>query len=495
MSAWQWQEWQEWGEWVEWEAPREHPRDFKPCCVESNPWSYPAEAPEPLSDSKGCEDEDLCCYISLASASEPETVLGLGVFAHRRTLRQLRRGLPPDISFTTDYVDVEAFNEGLRVAQSRPRRSTALVTSSRGELNAWLPLYIHASHWARSRQYIGPAFQSLLGPGQLGQLSASDALNVCCSLLTHAATDLSLGAKVTERAVQMYADVHRLLLQLAYEWPELKQAAADRVHTFLSEPAKRVRRSTHSMGDLAHCLLVVDDVDWKHLESAAIPEALRRHVWRRECEGLLFDEGSFDGSASSLLKEWENFAPNACKVLCFITFYIREFGKPTGSSLEDVMVEMDGRWGRLSPASHCKIASFCNSLHQQATLRGILELMQASYIEEYLAETVLWAVRHGSRRAGRANWRRGCGPRREATPQLAPADSCPLLRSLQGARGVHKSCANRTMQWRPKKACTEMEEECEGVQTWTVQPVHWGIPWYVPPMFVFAMPWQGWWFP
>ncbi|CAE7508637.1 unnamed protein product [Symbiodinium natans] len=400
------------------------------------------------------EADDLCCYISLASAHENDTVLGLGLFAHRRTRRQVRLRLPHDVSFSLDYLDVSAFNTGLQTMANRGREP-ALVSSSRGQLNAWLPLFVDSKHWTRARPYVESAITALSGVPCAGTFPEI-ALSVCCSLLTQAAVSLSLGhSKVTERAVQMYGDSHRLLLQLAHEWPELQQVAHRRLRLFLHHPESRLRHVTPSLGDLLHCMLIVDDLEWDDLKDAILPEALRRHVWRQECKGFVFGGTSSDGTAASaagVLEEWDWFAPDACKVVCFIASYVRKVGRPKDASIQDVMAAFDRNNGRL-PKAHEEIAFLCKSL-QEASLQTVLDVMGTSYSEEFLAETVLWAVRHGSRQ-----WT-GPGSRRDAMAEeglQGPDDLCPLLHRLQDrkSRKNRKSLRARRSggskcHWRPK---------------------------------------------
>mmetsp|Transcript_42143 Transcript_42143/g.78357 ORF Transcript_42143/g.78357 Transcript_42143/m.78357 type:complete len:516 (+) Transcript_42143:47-1594(+) len=418
---------------------------FRPTCV--LPSKSDLEQDEMLSDcSEGHVDvdaEDLCCYISLALASEEDTILGLGLFAQKRTRRQIRMNLPPDLLFSLDYLDVNAFNTGLDAVQARGG-APALVTSSRTQLNAWLPLYVNAKHWARAKPYLKSAVMALSGQGH--EDFAESALTVCCSLLTQAAASLSLGG-FTERGVQMYADSHRLLLQLGHEVPDLYQAASRRIRSFLFDPASRLRHHTHSLGDLMHCLLLVDDLDWMDLLRLVVPEALRRHVRRQQCKGFRFDVRGRDGTAADVLAHWEGFAPDSCKVLCFIVVYMRTVGRPEGCSLEHVMARFDRNGGRLLPDTHSEMRGLCSAL-QGASLPVILERMGVSHSEDHLAETLLWAVRYGSARGRKA------APREVMCEEglYGPSQECHLLHRLREGKLLAR-CRNlaSTRQWRPKQ--------------------------------------------
>merc|ERR1711904_757674 len=91
-----------------------------------------------------------------------------------------------------------------------------------------------------------------------------------------------------ERAVQMYADAHRLLLQVAQEYPEVRREALRRLKDFIRSPCGRTRDRTPCLGHLVHYLLVVEDVTWADLAPTLVPEALRRHVLRSEQRGRCF---------------------------------------------------------------------------------------------------------------------------------------------------------------------------------------------------------------
>ncbi|CAE7229627.1 unnamed protein product [Symbiodinium sp. CCMP2592] len=416
-----------------------------------------AASEDSYGDSESSDSERVC-YISLASAHEEDTVLGLGLFVHRRTRRQVRFRLPHDVSFSMDYLDVNAFNTGLQAMKGRGREA-ALVSSSRGQLNAWLPLFVDGKHWARARPYVESAVVALSGAPC--KEFPETALSVCCSLLTQAAVSLSLG-QVTERAIQMYGDSHRLLLQLAHEWPELKQVAHRRLRLFLHHPESRLRHVTPSLGDLLHCMLIVDDLEWGDLQAAVVPEALRRHVWRQECGGYVFDATS-DTTAAGIVAQWDMFAPDACKVLCFIATYVSRVGRPRGSSLEDMMAAFDRNCGHL-PQAHEEISQLCCSLQHEKAVREILEMMGlGSYSEDFLAETLLWAVRNGSKR----QWTGPGSKRRDSVAEglEGPDEMCPLLYRLQDGKALRLRAKRRARtskcHWRPKLK-RQPETPCQG---------------------------------
>jgi hypothetical protein len=187
------------------------------------------------------EEGDLRCFVTFSGPEDDDAVLGLGLYAYPRSALQRRLRLPPELDIVGDYVDFGAFNTGVHRttpprwdAEDTNNELPSMVSSSRRRLNGWIPLYVNSRHWARARPSAASAFSYLARGNPAGQFQAKDALNVCCNLLTCAVTGFTKGqcehsssraarrVKASERAVQMYADVHRLLLQLAHEHPEMR---------------------------------------------------------------------------------------------------------------------------------------------------------------------------------------------------------------------------------------------------------------------------------
>jgi len=442
--------------------------EFRPSCISASsgndsqePAQYVLEECEihvASEEEQRCREEaaELCCFVSFADLADTDSVLGLGLLVHKRTSRHLRLSLPPNASLTLDYLDVEAFNTGIYAAAARRRAWEAqpsMVSSSRGQLNAWLPLYMNPEHWARTRPYVVLAFAVLSGrnPDTHAEFRADEVLTICCSLMTRAAAGFTAGqtehasprtssqSKCSDRAIQMYADVHRLLLQLSTDWPEIRTIARSRLRSFIDLPDSRTRDITPSLGDLVHCLLLVDDISWEDLKPVIVPEALRRHVWRQECKGQEFNVSPvFDGNPESLIRKWNMFAPNACMVLSFAVFFIQRVGRPCGTSVTEVMGAYDRRWGQLTPLTKAECREFCAKM-QHSSLTEVLDMMGVYHSNDTLAEVLLWAVKHGKRWDVSTNdWKQGCGPNKEAAvpkwqwPELHDgAKSLPLLSELK----------------------------------------------------------------
>ena len=63
-----------------------------------------------------------------------------------------------------------------------------------------------------------------------------------------------------EKFLQMYGDVHRVLLAMAEDYPMIETLAVGELKQFIENPRKRSRRNTPDLGDLIIYLSVTDKV-------------------------------------------------------------------------------------------------------------------------------------------------------------------------------------------------------------------------------------------
>jgi hypothetical protein len=409
--------------------------------------------------------EDLRCFITFAGPDE--TVLGLALYCHAWTRHQQRANLPPDFDMVGDYVSAEAFNEGMLCAVTTTTQRSAqwweppsFVSSVRRGINAWIPVYINAQHWAAARRYLPSALAQLAvrfrGPSSQcfcenysPDLEPADVLDVCCSLLTGAVVGFTNGqsssarprssrSEINERSLQMYADVHRLLLQLAKEIPEVQRLARHRLQDFIESPSSRTHKRSPNLGNLIHCLLLATDITWADLAPSLLPEALRRHAARQRSRGWRFDPCSCGDSVQELVSAWDDFALQAGLVTCFCVMFCERIGTRHGCSLQDVERRYDVRWGRLESGTMADIMSSCRKLCSCKSIADVLPMMlpegfQGGNMDD-AAELILWAERYGRRRdvgvIGQLAW-----------PRLQQSQR-PFLREWKALRN------NRGKSWR-----------------------------------------------
>jgi len=368
-------------------------------------------SPEDISCREDAANDDLTCFITYTGL-EDDAVLGLGLFVHPLSARQTRYGLVPDFDLVFDYLDVEAFNQGVQHAKpsaSETGELRCMVSSARKRLNGWLPLYLNATHWSRTRCFVQSAF-AYLATGKINsQFQTNHALDVCCSLLSCIVSGFTVGqaecasprtsarGKANEKAMQMYADVHRLFLQVAQEYPEMRQLALQRLRSFIQDPAARTRDQTPSLGSLVQCLLVTEELSWEDLAPSFIPEALRRHAVRQVAWGETMDLSNCKGSVDKLISEWDRFAPRAACMTCFSVLFYHRVGRPNRCSLKEVAAAYDRRWGRLQSDVVQEMMAACAHLSQCHSIENIIAeiLPHGSCTRDKLGDMILWAERHG----------------------------------------------------------------------------------------------------
>jgi len=81
---------------------------------------------------------------------------------------------------------------------------------------------------------------------------------------------------VSERAIQIYCDIHRLALQMVEEYPEIKTNAEGKLRDFIEKLACRGRDITPDIGVLVQYLAMTDGLDWASFRDAYVRESFRR---------------------------------------------------------------------------------------------------------------------------------------------------------------------------------------------------------------------------
>lgn len=234
-------------------------------------------------------DEELTCFVSLDTWRDAH--LGLALVVLPRTNRERRKGLLPKVMLTGDVLSTDSYNRGVRtlVQSSAPAQldreadnaeevqllsvvvycfhhllfsqvHSVVVSSTRGRINAWLPLYINEHHWRYVRRWARAAI-SIIGSQFNDQFSAPMCLAVCAKLVSAACflfpfthrlfvqliqtvVRFTVDNDVSERTLQQFCDVHRVFLQLATDHPDVAELADERLEQFINDPNARGRETS-----------------------------------------------------------------------------------------------------------------------------------------------------------------------------------------------------------------------------------------------------------
>jgi RNA recognition motif-containing protein len=349
-------------------------------------------------------DQDDICFVTLGGWRDVH--LGLGLIVRPRTMRERRKGLLPTIELVEDYLSAEAFNEGIRanigagrhVLEDRDEvlpgeEHTVVTSSSRARVNAWLPLFINNSNWAVGRALAAPAF-SMIATQWNDIFQPEHALYVCIRLLTCTAVRFNVDGRISERAIQMYCDVHRLFLQMASDYPSVREAATDAVRGFIQHPEQRSRRYTKNLGDLLQ-MVSITGIRWDELEDALVPELARRHAqWVGKLPLKEF------GGEEEIVEAWDD-AHAGGKVTLFTKAFLDEMmtGVP-----DEVATNYDRKWSRLSRSQLTRLKAKFAQISRLHSARDKLPMLctpetaklfcpTAEQPQPFL-ELILWAIEH-----------------------------------------------------------------------------------------------------
>ncbi len=139
---------------------------------------------------------------------------------------------------------------------------------------------INSTNWKFAKAWAPSAF-SIIATQFNDLFQPIQALQVCSKLMISCVVKCMIeDERISEKSIQMYCDVHRLLLEIATEFPEIRKNAEQKLRDFIKSPANRSRAKTPDLGDLVMCLAVADSVSWKEIAEIYVQEAFRRNVIR-----------------------------------------------------------------------------------------------------------------------------------------------------------------------------------------------------------------------
>jgi hypothetical protein len=453
--------------------------------------AVPIESAELYGDASGDDaaealalrravEEHVQCFVALENWREAH--LGLALVVQPRTGRERRRGLLPRAILSGDVISSSTYNEGVRtLVQAAPlvqldrddvdhaEQHSVVVSSSRGRINAWLPLYVNAEHWKHVRRY-ARASVSIIATQFNDQFSPALCLGVMSKLLIQTVVRFTVENDVSERTLQQFCDVHRVFLQLADDHPEVRQLASERLARFIDEPAARMRSETSDLGDLIQYLCIVEDQQWAGaLSEAFVIESVRRAALQMGVEAQR-QVHRLGGDIDSLLQFWADHTSGG-KVTTFCVAFLDLLARPANTTLETLKRDIDRRWGHVRPTALAQLRDVCATIAKgERTVPEIMSnLLGREVTPGAAAELILWGFREAfadeERRVARfismpsdegdavAEWRLRCQVWNAALQTPAPDldavnddDKAPRKRSLAGVGRTIKREAKQRRQ-------------------------------------------------
>lgn len=405
----------------------------KPGAVDAKAACVLDETLEPAlteAEKKGREDmEEQVCYAMLSNWRD--CVLGVGLHVHPRTARERRAQIPPEVDLVLDYVSAEAYNLGVRSTVQLgalpreadededglpgnvdPAAAPVLTSTVKRRINAWLPLYINPSNWAVSRTFAPSAF-SLIATQLNTAFKPSDALQVCARLMCCAvvgfvrSADVWQRAEASQRSVQMYCHIHRLLLQMAEEYPEIKELAEQKVTGFINDTQKRTRKGTSDLG-LLIVYLSLCDTDWPSLRDVFVPEMLRR-AFARMTEAFCPE---YCESEQELLDRFDKLEPEHGRVIAFFLVFndlvvhrLANLGPGEAGRVSKLKEQYDRCWGQISSETCIQVMEGIKRIRSTSSVEEMIrELLPQVQRREDVVELLLWASKHGHNPKAIQDW-------------------------------------------------------------------------------------------
>ena len=346
------------------------------------------------------------CFVTLGDCDDSH--LGIGLLVKPRSLRERLRGLLPTIEIVEDYLSAEGFNAGVRnqAVSLQPRDTdtaddecrydepeTVMTGTARRRINAWMPLYISHEHWRRTAPLAPSAF-SLLATQWNAPFVPAYALDVCCRVLCCAVVKFTTeDERASDRAVQMAADVHRTMVQMALDHPEIQAEATRRLKAFMGSAQRRSRSSCANLGDVLP-LLAIADVKWSEFQHTFIPELIRRQV-RWSDEKI---QPQHHDSLAGLAAVWP---AHVGKVTGFCLAFLQVVAGIEGrATLAEVAARCDVTWSKLPEATVRSMkASLASILAEKDLATRIRQMCTPGSSAAALLQTdravhelLLWAV-------------------------------------------------------------------------------------------------------
>lgn len=86
------------------------------------------------------------------------------------------------------------------------------------------------------------------------------------------------GLAPSDKMLEVFCQIHRLMIALRERYPSLKTTIHARLHTFATNPASRCKSACPNLGQLIPLLVVSETYEWRHIAIAYLQESYDRSV-------------------------------------------------------------------------------------------------------------------------------------------------------------------------------------------------------------------------
>lgn len=284
---------------------------------------------------------DLRCFHSKATFDEAV----LGVPLEYTTNPKTRR--VDYISSSMDVLSLEAY-----------KRDKVRKTVWGDEFTDFLPLYITDEHFGRALPTIRASICKLAPDWKTGgRFEPEMALDVLPKIMTTLIVQIAdAGVHASERVLDGYCQVHRLLLALIEEY-RLEAVVERRLRDFITRPSARSKEACPGLGVMAALISVCDSVSWVDFVRAYLEESFDRAVlWACKAYPALASTG--EARADHIeqtpsgpvdmerIEQTFDASKVALRLTMFHAFFVNRVARPQGMSLYAAADIADNFYGK-----------------------------------------------------------------------------------------------------------------------------------------------------
>lgn len=307
-----------------------------------------------------------------------------------------------------DYID--CLEDTIISASSFYKRKVRV--SSRGEkMMQFLPLYLTEQHFVKAIPYlkkVASRLSDLSFPYNIVDMLCKT-LNTLCVLLA------DKGVLVSNKALGVYTQVHRLLLGVCSEFPVAQRYIDERVRSFLASDSNRDKACEPSIGNFLPLLSVTTVIQgWKDVALVVVKEIFARNVlwicrhkpslrfldssvrfFKNLCFQLfLFSNFFFETSQKERLEASFEGSVVSNKLLAFQAFFISSIGRPKGVNLQQVRRNLDRYFGEPLPSLQASFRQNVTAIVQMKdwpalfAVLGMRKCPSKEFVEKLLKDSV-----------------------------------------------------------------------------------------------------------